>query len=73
METFTVEIDGFLADDIVAEDCVEAARKYCYSGQVYDELKNTRDIEEISVIEPSGEVTKLFAEVLGDSIQILEF
>ena len=72
MDEFTVEIDGYLAEDIIADNAKDAAWEYCLSGQIYDQLiKNRRD-EDVTVLDEDEDVTVFRVEIFGDGIRITE-
>lgn len=55
MEKFTVEIDGFLAEDVIADNAEDAAWKYCFNGQIYDQLITNRGDEYVSVLDEDAQ------------------
>ncbi|QHJ76989.1 MAG: hypothetical protein [Caudoviricetes sp.] len=72
MDEFTVEIDGYLAEDIIADNAKDAAWEYCLSDQIYDQLiKNRRD-EDVTVLDEDEDVTVFRVEIFGDGIRITE-
>lgn len=72
MDEFIVKIDGYLAEDVIADNANAAAWEYCLSGQIYDQLiKNRRD-EYVSVVDEDEDVTVFRVEIFGDGIRITE-
>ncbi|QHJ82742.1 MAG: hypothetical protein [Bacteriophage sp.] len=72
MEKFTVEIDGFLAEDVIADNAEDAARKYCFNSQIYDQLSTNRGDEYVSVLDEDEDITEFRVEKFGDGLRITE-
>lgn len=72
MEKFTVEIDGFLAEDVIADNAEDAAWKYCFNGQIYDQLSTNRGDEYVSVLDEDEDITEFRVEKFGDGLRITE-
>ena len=72
MEKFTVEIDGFLAEDVIADNAEDAASKYCFNDQIYEQLITNRGDEYVSVLDEAEDITEFRVEIFGDGLRITE-